>query len=298
MVCGSSAPNHSDDFRVCGRRFDPALPATAEADPNKGGGPLASLKLECKNPDHREQLFDGRRVTTWHRIHEFQMVSCLEIAEGMLLQSPLFEGPDALDLYIPGTLLDQRLVFQDQVVLYVSPNNPGAAEAAHELMLEFEGIAVTTIGPRAPEATLEERSVTAAGALPRTASQQAIEETPGAGVELGSVAGSAAESSPGAGQADTDATHFLVYLRQDTYLRAEGRAFADEIRSARAAGLPIAMIHEKDEARQGCEFSTFFQTSPQDLIGALRNSNRSSRRVRIQLKSFVSIHCAHRRGVV
>ena len=26
------------------------------------------------------------------------------------------------------------------------------------------------------------------------------------------------------------------------------------------------MIHENDEARGGCEFGTFFQTTPQDLI--------------------------------
>eukprot|EP00966_Prymnesium_polylepis_P008819 203374-Prymnesium_polylepis.1 len=53
--------------------------------------------------------------------------------------------------------------------------------------------------------------------------------------------------------------HFLLYLNKQTY--KSGDALAQEVRAARSAGVPIAMIHEKDEARGGCGFSTFFQTS-------------------------------------
>ena len=58
-------------------------------------------------------------------------------------------------------------------------------------------------------------------------------------------------------------THFLLYLNKRTFLDGAGTALADEVRAALAAGLPIAMIHEKDEAhteRRGCAFNTFFKT--------------------------------------
>jgi hypothetical protein len=63
-----------------------------EADPAKGGGPLEELRLELQNKVHRKQLFDGRRVTVWHRIHDFQVVSLQQIAEDMLLFSPEYTG--------------------------------------------------------------------------------------------------------------------------------------------------------------------------------------------------------------
>ena len=47
-----------------------------------------------------------------------------------------------------------------------------------------------------------------------------------------------------------------------------GDAFADEVRHARAEGLPIVMSHEADPQRHGCDFSTFFRSTPQDLIGS------------------------------
>jgi len=62
-------------------------------------------------------------------------------------------------------------------------------------------------------------------------------------------------------------THFLLYLNKETFMSdTRGDAFAQEVRDAQASELPIAIIHEKDEARHGCEFGTFFKTTPQDLI--------------------------------
>ena len=55
-------------------------------------------------------------------------------------------------------------------------------------------------------------------------------------------------------------------LNQDTYLGPEGKVFAQEVRQARAAGLRLALIHEKDDLLRGCDFSTFFETTPTDLL--------------------------------
>ena len=38
----------------------------------------------------------------WHRIQDFQLVSLLEIAEGMLLGSPTYARVSHLDLILPG----------------------------------------------------------------------------------------------------------------------------------------------------------------------------------------------------
>eukprot|EP00966_Prymnesium_polylepis_P276332 6384205-Prymnesium_polylepis.1 len=48
-----------------------------------------------------------------------------------------------LSLYIPESLLVQRLVFKKPVVLYVSGHNRGAAQAAQELCSLFTEISVT-----------------------------------------------------------------------------------------------------------------------------------------------------------
>ena len=58
------------------------------------------------------------------------------------------------------------------------------------------------------------------------------------------------------------ATHMLLYLSKETFVGAAGDRLADEVRAARAAKLPVLLLHEKNS----CEFGRFFQTTPQDLI--------------------------------
>jgi hypothetical protein len=89
--------------------------------------------------------------------------------------------------------------------------------------------------------------------------------------EIGAVHADSSASVGGAllsGNAQTaPPTHFLLYLNKETFMSdTRGDAFAQEVRDAQASELPIAIIHEKDEARHGCEFGTFFNTTPQDLI--------------------------------
>ena len=62
------------------------------------------------------------------------------------------------------------------------------------------------------------------------------------------------------------ASHFLLYLNQQTYGGSEGASLEQQIRRAWDAKLKIVMIHEKDPGRGGCEFSNFFLTTPQKLI--------------------------------
>ena len=62
-------------------------------------------------------------------------------------------------------------------------------------------------------------------------------------------------------------THFLLLLNDRTYLDTAGKTFAEELRSARAAGVKVLIVHENDQERGGCEFCMFFDgRTPQDLV--------------------------------
>ena len=66
----------------------------------------------------------------------------------------------------------------------------------------------------------------------------------------------------------TVATHFLLYLNDQTYLHAAGIKLAEELRRAREAEstIEVLMVHENDPERGGCEFSIFFDgRTPPDL---------------------------------
>jgi len=233
-----------------------------EADPAKGGGTLDMLKLELADEAHREALFDGRRVTVWFRIQDFQVVSLIQIAEDMMRQLPA--NPLKGSLYVPGSLLEQHLTFQTPVVLYASPNNPGALEAAQELHTAFprgisfvqsSGLAGTT---GAASAAVKQAVVTVDPAQPPPGTSSVDIEVRAVTVPT------APAASTGAGGARP--THFLLYLNLKTFVGAEGAVFADEVRKARESGMEVAMIHENADEKDGCEFGTFFGTTPQDLI--------------------------------
>ena len=61
-------------------------------------------------------------------------------------------------------------------------------------------------------------------------------------------------------------THFLLYLTKKTFMGLKGKDLAHEVRDARAAGLPVVLVHETDAERDGSAFDTFFKTTPQDLV--------------------------------
>ena len=61
-------------------------------------------------------------------------------------------------------------------------------------------------------------------------------------------------------------THFLLYLSHATFVGEPGEGLAEEVRKARKSGFPMVLLHENDMDNGGCEFSRFFETTPQDLI--------------------------------
>ena len=197
------------------------------------------LRAECPG-DLQPQIFDqGRALTPWLRIEDFQIVSLQIIAEAAtspVLQSPrscrspppspltqalLFHMPvyrgKSIATCVPGELRLQRFAFSTSVVVRVSLANPGSEDLANELADSFANITVST-----------------------------------------------------AEEAD-DATHMLLYLNEETW---SDERLAEQVKKARADKLKIVMAHENDPDKGGCEFSKFFETTPQELIaGGLYNGD-------------------------
>ena len=91
---------------------------THEVDEAKGGGPLDELKSELDDVELKDAIFtEGRRITVWYRISEFQLESLKSLAEFTLLQTPRYKGRNELPLYIPGELLSEPLHFSSPVTI-------------------------------------------------------------------------------------------------------------------------------------------------------------------------------------
>ena len=55
----------------------------------------------------------------------------------MLLEMPRYIGQPALPLFSPGSFMTKTHAFDEVVVVYASPNNPGSAELAQEMSDSF-----------------------------------------------------------------------------------------------------------------------------------------------------------------
>ena len=65
---------------------------------------------------------------------------------------------------------------------------------------------------------------------------------------------------------DDGATHFLIYLNEETWTEEAGDKLANEVRLARASGMPILLVHEMDEGSGAVAFDRFFHVTPEDLV--------------------------------
>ena len=60
------------------------------------------------------------------------------------------------------------------------------------------------------------------------------------------------------------ATHLLLYLNEDSFVSDE--RLAEQVKQAREDRLKIVMAHENDPALGGCQFSRFFEVTPQERM--------------------------------
>ena len=150
--------------------------------------------------------------------------------QAVLLCSPDYVGQDAVGLYVPGEPRIHSFAFAKPVRLWASPANAGALDLANELAAAFAGLTVSTA---------EDRGSVASRASGRFSSIMRRSAPRRAG----------------------DATHMLLYLNEDSFV-SDAR-LAEQVKQAREDRLPIVMAHENDPDLGGCEFSKFFETTPQ-----------------------------------
>ena len=216
-----------------------------ETDEAKGGAPLDVLRSEC-SVDVRDYVFGSERtIIPWHRISVFQLVSLKLVVEGMLSGCPEYAGKPSPELYLPNELPRVRLAFRSPPRVYVSEHNPRAAEVARVLRAGMEeSFEITTEPEDLPKPRSTFRLRRSVAALRRTSAMRR----------------SSQNANP------SRATHFLLYLSEDTFVGESGELLAAEVRNVRSAALPIVMVHENDPEHRGCAFGQFFNTTPQDLI--------------------------------
>jgi len=268
-----------------------------EADTLKGGAGLEELRMELTDVSHRNAIFsDDKSVIRWFRLADFQVQSLLLIVQQMLTSSPTYRNKaEPLKLYIPGSILDKPLVFRHPVVLYASRHNPGAAEAAEEMRVMYNQVSWIDAPPPSLQEVQTNPLVSLAALGRKMSRKMSIENLGGKRLSISESSQSSklptarrsdleavtpsswrrvsgAQTSRGhADAAAPSASHFLLYLNRHTFGRhthdgSAGALLAQEIRNAWDAKFKIVLLHEKDPARGGCEFKTFFLTSPQNLI--------------------------------
>ena len=186
------------------------------------------------------------------------------------------------------------------MVLFVSSNNPGASQTAARLQKGMVGLSVTSETPTQFGSGKKLRQKATAGGIGQLVGS-GRNLLAGLVASVGGTAGGSA-AGPATGAAG-QATHMLLYLNEETFVGPEGALLAAEVRTAqhqpwpeplifaqcpspspgpepnadvhvassfplqvrnaRAAEVPLLLLHENDKARGGCLFEKFFQTTPQ-----------------------------------
>ena len=163
-----------------------------------------------------------------------------------------------LSLVLPGEVNIAELALPRPLVLWCSAGNPGAAAMAHELKdaLAGGGDAIQVVERRPDARVLEAQGTSVAMLLYLNKDTWAAQ--PGV-LERDVRATCSFGHGLGAGLVRM-ASNMRELRRMGSSLdeRGAGTASADKIR--------IVLVHEADPAKGGCEFGTFFGTTPQRLI--------------------------------
>ena len=303
-----------------------------EQQQEKGGGPLETMRMECRE-EMRSYVFDGRTPITWHRIAHYQNLTLKLIATEMLRHGPKYNNSSSqlahfiatahhqrnsstreeltpsermsrrsslvewlglqeakapavqeqetaaavkvqavhrgnsarqmslskeLSLVLPGEVNIAQLALPLPLVLWCSAGNPGAAAMAHELKdaLAGGGDAIHVVERRPDARQLEAQGKSVAMLLYLNKDTWAARPNV---LEHDVRATYSFAHGLGAGLVRM-ASNMRELRRMGSSLdeRGAGSASADKIR--------IVLVHEADPAKGGCEFGTFFGTTPQGLI--------------------------------
>ena len=259
-----------------------------EQQEDKGGGPLETIRTECRE-EMRSYVFDGRTPIAWHRIAHYQNLTLKLIATEMLRHGPEYRDAlhdsltgrssrdstsantnndaspqEELSLVLPGEVNVGELALPRPLVLWCSAGNPGAAVIAQELedALAGGGGAIQKVERRPDARRLDAQGKSVAMLLYLNKDTWAD------------------QASASVLENDVRNTYSFAHglgaglVRIGTNMRELARASSSLRGSSGGAGasaggadkIKIVMVHENDPSKGGCEFGTFFGTTPQKLI--------------------------------
>ena len=206
---------------------DKPLVLVHEQQQDKGGAPLDVLKAECRDDEMRGKLFDGCVPIVWHRVSHYQNLTLKLIATEMFSQGPAYGS----------------YYSKSELTLVL----PGELDVSEMELTKRAVLWCSAANPGATAIAQELRSSKASG---------------GAALHV-------VNSQPDAQtlQDNGESAFMLLYLNDKTWVE-QGEALERDVRAARAGqpGVKIVMVHENDRVKGGCEFGTFFGTTPQSLI--------------------------------
>ena len=213
-------------------------------------------------------IFENREVVQWHRVSFYQQVSLKLISQALIFECPAYsKGSECPPVYIPGEPSEADIKFNEKVVLYASPSNPGAARFAADLAEKHPSIEVVDRTPSylvTPDDFLKAlgfsgRTGANSNGGPRSLASITKEFTSARRISM--MLSSRDESAP--------VTHMLLYLSREVFSGTAGSRLAGELRRAQERKLPIFLVHECDSAVGGegtDDFGYFFQVTPEDLV--------------------------------
>jgi len=260
-----------------------------------------------------------RRVITWQRVNDYQLVAMKEICTEILHAMPAYEkGDSPPKVYVPGDLTTQIFTFEQMVKVHVSPHNPGAWALAEDFQehcmawnakrgdlmkksktLEIkEGARVEQI--TSPPPSPPDVEVPSDTGPPKRYSHSRRLSFPNPLARQSSSARRYSLTTMLKGWGSTTdlvnnvtvhhvwATHFLVLLNKHTFVGEEGQLLAGEVHRALDAWLPVVLVHEEDLKRDGCPFDELYHFTPEDLInrGLYKKAVISCRREPLRPVSF------------
>jgi len=244
---------------------------------------------DLRSPVFQDADGNDRDVIKWHRVSDFQVVSLKLIVEQLLLGCPTYKGGSeaSVRLFVPNGIARRfwRLKRGAKVVLYASPNNPGAVAAAtslHEALPLLQNHCPPTalidnevqpthmllylnnetfLGEAGEELAREVRHHLIAPVTIRAAARQVTQRAILQKVQSGHVA---KQSSTKAILTKEQSEEAVVLEEASTEAPRVSHATTSNV--PRARRLPLLMVHEKKPDAGGCEFARFFETTPHDLI--------------------------------
>ena len=160
------------------------------------------------------------------------------------------------ELYVPGEVTQQHLRFLVKTTIIVSPENPGALEMLAEMTSRYPDLRLR------PPATSYKQATSLR--LPQFMND-VVDSLSEASVAP-SFNARERQRRGGGDRSDDRKKVFLLYLNRETFVGETGNKLAAQVRAARRSNIPVILVHENDADLGGCTFSTFFQTTPHDLI--------------------------------